>query len=93
MEKKQTKIKLDRKMFIKKLDKFQDHYTVNPKPLGKGTYGEVYLCMHRITKEVRAVKTISKHNMQNVDDFLHEIECLKNLVLLIKPNQCRTIQT
>jgi len=80
MEKSASKLKLDRKMFIRKRDKFLDYYQINPKPIGKGAYGQVYLCVNRITKEIRAVKIVFKHTMENVDNFLNEIECLKNLV-------------
>ena len=80
MEKKHKGIRLDRKMFIRKLDKFNDHYQINPKPIGKGTYGEVYLCRHKITLEIRAVKIVMKNKMKSVNEFLLEIDCLKNLV-------------
>eukprot|EP00826_Nyctotherus_ovalis_P038898 TRINITY_DN3685_c0_g1_i8.p2 TRINITY_DN3685_c0_g1~~TRINITY_DN3685_c0_g1_i8.p2 ORF type:complete len:202 (-),score=60.99 TRINITY_DN3685_c0_g1_i8:1021-1626(-) len=72
-------IRLDRKMFIRRLEKFHNCYQINPKALGKGTYGEVYLCRHKFTKEIRAVKTVMKSKMQNVNNFLMEIDCLKNL--------------
>lgn len=82
MERKSRKLKLDRKMFIRKLDKIHNYYQFNPAPIGKGTYGEVFLCRHRITKQIRAVKTVMKSKMQNVNNFLMEIDCLKNLVLV-----------
>jgi len=74
------RIKLDRKMFIRKLDKIHDYYQISPKSIGRGTYGEVFLCRHKITKQVRAVKTIMKSKVQSVNNFLMEIDCLKNLV-------------
>ena len=82
MDKKHGMIKLDRKNFIKKMEKFTEFYEINPKPIGRGTYGEVYLCRHRITKDIRAVKIIRKISMANVENFLIEIECLKTLVIV-----------
>ena len=82
MEKKSSMIKLDRKNFIRKLDNIYNHYEIIPKAIGKGTYGEIYKCFHRITKEPRAVKVISKLKMQNVEGFLQEVEYLRQLVLL-----------
>ena len=81
MYKKHGSIKLDRKMFIKKMEEFSAFYDINPKTIGKGTYGEVYQCRHKITKEIRAVKLIRKPNMRNIDNFLKEVECLKMLVI------------
>ena len=89
MERKHTlKVKLDRKSFIsKKLEDFHKVYAIDPKPIGKGAYSEIYRCTHLITKELRAVKTVSKYKMQDVNGFLNEVDCLKNLVNWIWNNK------
>ncbi len=80
MEKAHGKIKLDRKMFIRKMENVRHYYDISCKPIGKGSYGYVYCCKHKITGEVRALKAISKSRMKDIDGFLHEIDCLKLLV-------------
>lgn len=71
---------LERKSFIKKLGGLELNYNIDSKPLGKGTYGEVYCCTHKVTKEQRVVKVIHKGKMLKMDSFLHEIDIMKRLV-------------
>lgn len=39
-------------------------YELDEKPLGKGSYGEVWRATHRLTGARRAIKTVSKHQYQ-----------------------------
>jgi serine/threonine protein kinase len=82
MEKKPSMIRLDRKNFIRKLDNIYTHYEIVAKPVGKGACGEVYKCTHRITREQRAIKVISKIKVHDVENFLFEVEYLRQLVPL-----------
>ena len=55
---------------IKKNDKdIEDVYKIGKKPLGTGAYGVVSLCVHRLTKQERAVKKVSKKKIKNMDRF------------------------
>lgn len=47
--------------------------------LGKGTYGTVYLAAIRDTKIHRAVKTIPKEKVTNVERFKSEVDIMKTL--------------
>lgn len=60
--------------------KFRDHYSVGPE-LGKGAFGEVRRCVHKISKQVRAVKIIRKDKLDQAEQkrLFVEIETLKNL--------------
>ena len=90
MEKERSRIKLDRKAFIKKKENIQSLYDIAAKALGKGSFADVHLCVHKTTKETRAVKIINKHKMASVDSFLREVDVLKLLVRLktmIGPSQ------
>lgn len=80
MQKKSHSIKLERKSFIKKFTGLEANYEFDPKPIGKGAYGEVYVCRHRTTKDVRAVKVVKKAKIIDIAHLLHEIDMLKSLV-------------
>ena len=44
--------------------KFNDNYKIG-RMLGKGTYGQVHICHHKVTKEERAVKFVKKAKLTN----------------------------
>ena len=48
--------------------------------LGKGTYGQVYKGVHKVTKQIRAVKQIPRSKIKNYQRFINEITALKTLV-------------
>jgi len=50
--------------------------------LGRGTFGEVKLVIHRETQTKRALKAIPKDRCQMTKNFAEEIEILKRLVFL-----------
>eukprot|EP00742_Colponemidia_sp_Colp-10_P000181 GILJ01000202.1.p1 GENE.GILJ01000202.1~~GILJ01000202.1.p1 ORF type:complete len:469 (+),score=93.72 GILJ01000202.1:43-1449(+) len=56
-----------------------DEYTFEKKELGSGTYGTVQLGIHKATGSKRAIKTIPKGRVKNIDRFQNEIEILKSL--------------
>lgn len=92
MEKLHGRIKLDRKTFIKKMENIQQHYEISTKPIGKGSYGYVHSCKHKITGEIRAVKAVNKIQMKSVEGFLNEIDCLRLLVRSRNKGYDRTIR-
>jgi calcium-dependent protein kinase len=49
--------------------------------LGKGSFGEVRVCQHIVSKDIRAVKSISKSRMgdDSFKNFKTEIESLRKL--------------
>jgi len=59
--------------------KVQDQYQLESKKLGQGTYGSVCRGVHRITKQIRAIKSISKSSSQvkNLERFKQEIAIMK----------------
>ncbi|OMJ85159.1 hypothetical protein SteCoe_13549 [Stentor coeruleus] len=62
---------------------FSSVYSLHEKPLGSGAYGEVWLCNHKLTQELRAVKILLKVGMsqQEIDnrEVFIEVEILKSL--------------
>jgi calcium-dependent protein kinase len=56
-------------MITKNTKQFKDVYKIGKKPLGSGGFGVVYKCEHRVTKQVRAVKVVSKKKIKNMDKF------------------------
>eukprot|EP00930_Biecheleria_cincta_P003939 TRINITY_DN104842_c0_g1_i1.p1 TRINITY_DN104842_c0_g1~~TRINITY_DN104842_c0_g1_i1.p1 ORF type:complete len:500 (-),score=114.80 TRINITY_DN104842_c0_g1_i1:114-1613(-) len=66
--------------------KVSDHYVVNKKRVGEGSYGYVSQCKHKETKVVRAVKTISKAAVKNAEALKTEISVQKSLD---HPNICK----
>jgi hypothetical protein len=51
-------------------------YKLGKKPLGSGAFGVVIKCRHRVTKQDRACKTISRKKVKNMDQFKAEISIL-----------------
>lgn len=62
---------------------FLQVYKLHDKPLGSGAYGEVWLCTHLTTGEVRAVKILLKEGMpiEEIEKktVFEEVEILKKL--------------
>eukprot|EP00922_Rhytidocystis_sp_ex-Travisia-forbesii_P049193 GHVS01073262.1.p1 GENE.GHVS01073262.1~~GHVS01073262.1.p1 ORF type:complete len:640 (-),score=81.16 GHVS01073262.1:387-2306(-) len=56
-----------------------DYYDVEQKKLGQGTYGSVCRAINKSTKSVKAVKTIAKSKVKNVERFRQEIAIMKSL--------------
>ena len=80
MKKKEADFIIGKKALIQKQDNINEHYSVSAKPLGRGSYGAVHACVHKITKQARAVKIVPKFKMQNVAGFINEIELLRLVV-------------
>merc|ERR1719265_135011 len=57
--------------------KLTEHYDVDKKKLGEGSYGTVSKCCSKATGATRAVKSISKAQMKNLDRFKQEIAIMK----------------
>lgn len=73
--------KISSTMFINKgTGTLYDNYQVG-KTLGRGAFGEVFLCMHYDTKEQRAVKWVKKEllNQESHAQIINEINILKQL--------------
>mmetsp|Transcript_28198 Transcript_28198/g.80098 ORF Transcript_28198/g.80098 Transcript_28198/m.80098 type:complete len:529 (-) Transcript_28198:67-1653(-) len=67
-----------------------DHYTLEQKDIGRGTYGSVYKATSKSTGDIRAVKVIARAKMKNVDRFQREISILK---MMDHPNIIRLYET
>jgi calcium-dependent protein kinase len=65
---------------LEKNGRFRDYYQVGP-VIGAGSFGEVRKCINKGTKAVRAVKIISKENLQGNQKvrFFYEMEIMKKL--------------
>jgi len=63
--------------------RLNDFYDVDKKKLGEGSYGSVFKAAHKSTKNIRAVKSISKAQMKNMDRLKAEIGIMK---LMDHPN-------
>ena len=57
--------------------KITDFYEMEKKKLGEGSYGSVCKAKNKATNAVRAVKTIGKAQMKNVEKFKMEIAIMK----------------
>ncbi|CAJ1370199.1 unnamed protein product [Effrenium voratum] len=62
---------------IENTGKITDYYTLDKKKLGEGSYGSVCKATNISTKAIRAVKTISKSQMKNLERFKQEIAIMK----------------
>lgn len=56
-------------MIRKNENKVDDVYKIAKKPLGTGAYGVVSLCVHKQTKQERAVKKVAKKKIKNMERF------------------------
>lgn len=56
-------------------------YKVDEQILGEGAFGKVQRCIHKVTKEIRAVKILNKAQMDEKEKvrLKYEIDILKNL--------------
>eukprot|EP00386_Alphamonas_edax_P005724 GDKI01018666.1.p1 GENE.GDKI01018666.1~~GDKI01018666.1.p1 ORF type:complete len:189 (-),score=62.78 GDKI01018666.1:87-653(-) len=54
-------------------------YDLETKKLGQGTYGSVAKGVNKSTGAVRAIKTISKSQVKNIERFRQEIAIMKGL--------------
>jgi len=69
---------IGKSMFIaENKGKISDFYDMDKKKLGEGSYGTVCKAVNKATKAQRAVKSISKAQMKNLDRFKQEISILK----------------
>jgi len=57
--------------------KVLDYYDQDKKKLGEGSYGSVCKAKNKVSGAYRAIKTISKAQMKNVDRFKQEIAIMK----------------
>lgn len=57
--------------------KITDFYNIDKKKLGEGSYGAVSKCTNKATGVTRAVKSISKTQMKNLERFKQEIAIMK----------------
>ena len=56
-------------MITKNAQPITDVYKLDKKPLGSGTYGVVSKCVHLVTGQVRACKTIARKKVKNQERF------------------------
>eukprot|EP01066_Platyproteum_vivax_P002571 Platyproteum_vivax@DN1314_c0_g1_i1.p1 len=68
----------------------QNCFDIEVKKLGQGTYGSVCKAVDRQTRAVRAVKTISKQQVKNVERFRQEIAIMK---IMDHPNIIKLYET
>jgi len=57
--------------------KLTEFYDIDKKKLGEGSYGTVSKCTNKSTGAIRAVKSISKSQMKNLERFKQEIAIMK----------------
>jgi calcium-dependent protein kinase len=62
---------------IDRSGKILDSYAMDKRKLGEGSYGSVCRATHKATKAVRAIKTIPKAKLRNVDRVKREIAIMK----------------
>ncbi|OMJ68125.1 hypothetical protein SteCoe_34511 [Stentor coeruleus] len=79
-----TGLKFSAGMFVQENQQgFSSVYSLHEKPLGSGAYGEVWLCNHKITQDLRAVKVLLKEGIpqEEIDNrsVFFEVEILKSL--------------
>jgi len=69
-----------RKQFIlKKPGDVNQHYEIDPEPLGKGTFGVVHRGLHMATGAERAIKRIARSSVNDVRQFRQEVGFMKTL--------------
>eukprot|EP00420_Gonyaulax_spinifera_P029424 CAMPEP_0197876834 /NCGR_PEP_ID=MMETSP1439-20131203/5714_1 /TAXON_ID=66791 /ORGANISM="Gonyaulax spinifera, Strain CCMP409" /LENGTH=579 /DNA_ID=CAMNT_0043496139 /DNA_START=44 /DNA_END=1782 /DNA_ORIENTATION=+ len=67
-----------------------EFYEIDKKKLGEGSYGAVCKARNKGTGVVRAVKSISKAQMKNIDRFHQEIAIMK---MMDHPNICKLFES
>merc|ERR1719156_122905 len=78
------------KFIIDNAGKLHEFYDVDKKKMGEGSYGAVSKCTNKSTGVVRAVKSISKAQMKNIDRFKQEIAIMK---MMDHPNIIKLYET
>jgi len=78
------------KFIIDNNGKLHEFYDVDKKKMGEGSYGAVSKCTNKSTGVVRAVKSISKAQMKNLDRFKQEIAIMK---MMDHPNIIKLYET
>mmetsp|Transcript_20465 Transcript_20465/g.32629 ORF Transcript_20465/g.32629 Transcript_20465/m.32629 type:complete len:545 (-) Transcript_20465:251-1885(-) len=68
----------------------RDVYDIEAKKIGEGTYGTVSRGTHKITGVVRAIKTMSKGHLKNLERFKQEIAIMK---VMDHPNIIKLFET
>ena len=66
-------------MIQKNTKKISEVYKISEKNVGTGAFGVVSKCKHKLTGQIRAVKTVSKRKIKNMDRFKQEIIILQEL--------------
>jgi calcium-dependent protein kinase len=70
--------------------KIQEFYNMEKKKLGEGSYGSVCRAKNLSTGAIRAVKTIPKSQMKNIERFKQEIAIMK---MMDHPNIIKLFET
>jgi len=70
--------------------KIQEFYDMEKKKIGEGSYGSVCKAKNKMTGSIRAIKTISKAQMKNIDRFKQEIAIMK---MMDHPNIIKLYET
>mmetsp|Transcript_66756 Transcript_66756/g.148234 ORF Transcript_66756/g.148234 Transcript_66756/m.148234 type:complete len:527 (+) Transcript_66756:50-1630(+) len=68
----------------------KDVYRIEAKKLGEGTYGSVSSAVHKTTGVVRAIKTMSKGQVKNMNRFQQEVDIMK---VMDHPNIIKLYET
>ena len=66
-------------MILKNAQPIDEIYKISKKAIGTGGYGVVSKCQHRITRQFRACKCVSKKKVKNLEQFKAEISILQQL--------------
>jgi len=70
--------------------KVNEFYDMDKKKLGEGSYGTVTKGKNKNTGAVRAIKSIAKTQMKNIERFKQEIEIMK---IMVHPNIIKLYET
>jgi len=66
-------------MIQKNTRQIADVYKMGKKPLGTGAFGVVTKGVHKVTGQERAIKTVLKKKIKNMDRFKQEVIILQEL--------------
>jgi len=78
------------RFILQKTGRIQDSYEIEHKKLGEGAYGQVRIGVHKQSRAVRAIKTIMKARVGNMQRLEHEIGIMK---LMDHPNIIKLHET
>lgn len=76
-------------LIIRHSGKIADLYDLDKETIGEGTFGSVRRCTKKSTKAVYAVKTVSKANVKDTEQFKQEVG---NMKLMDHPNIIRLFE-